>query len=90
MVHRFQKVWFGLLFSAVPTGRAAVDERITNNFSATIHRHIWAFNSEVTIINLRDHSMVTWIIIDEFSMVDIATTTFEKYSHSTQVIIVGD
>lgn len=77
---------------AAPTGRAARRmNELTGLPSATIHRHL-GMTGDDDISHLDDYLDADFIIVDEFSMVDIwlANQLLSNISSNSKILIVGD
>lgn len=82
-------------FSLVaPTGKAANRMKDATGFPAsTIHRLLgWQGYGQSFLHNERNPLAIDWLIVDEFSMVDIFlfNSLLKACSSSTQILLVGD
>lgn len=79
---------------AAPTGKAASRMKDATGFSAsTIHRLLqWQGDGQRFLYNERNLLPIDWLIVDEFSMVDIFlfNSLLKACPASTQILLVGD
>ena len=89
IVEQLEKRHFSYCLTA-PTGKAA-DRlgEVTGRETYTIHRKLGLTVSEYTDLNVIEED---YIVIDEFSMIDLklAKILFENVSDNTKIVIVGD
>ncbi|WP_040980389.1 MULTISPECIES: SF1B family DNA helicase RecD2 [Oceanobacillus] len=77
---------------AAPTGRASRNlAKVTEHEASTIHRLIKLYGDK-PLYNYENHLSCNLLIVDEFSMVDIALANylFQAVPNDTKILVVGD